>query len=372
MLRSLIAALVISLPAMVSAGDAWSFSVAADPRGGQSSWKNALLEMRNMRVKAKPAFEAPDFLLVAGDIDPLKKRYADYQEIFRKGDNMKAMMPVMGNHDGGDKPYMVATLIPAIPGVKVRDDKHANYYVDWKNVRVIALDGYSDLGARGVLNSDALKWAEDCIESAPANIDHIFVSFHEPAFPRDRHLKDSFNSDRKKRDAFWNMLIKHKDRVRAVFVGHTHAYYRMRVLDPSSDSANDSSSYPDDEGGIYQVDAGGAGNGRANVFVLVQIRGTQVDFRTLQAANGEGKLFKVKDEWSIAGRIPPPGNTMRTWTAKGGAKIKAVLSTASGGIAVLKTETGKTMRVNTSALSEADQLYIKNAKQPLPKLQNRR
>ena len=73
---------------------------------------------------------------------------------------------------------------------------------------------------------------EQVIASAPPDIDHIFVAFHEPAFPRYRHIWDSFNASPEERDAFWNMLVAHNDIVRAVFVAHTHTYSRMRVLDP--------------------------------------------------------------------------------------------------------------------------------------------
>ena len=95
------------------------------------------------------------------------------------------------------------------------------------------------------------------------------------------------------------MLIRHKKLVRAVFVGHTHEYYRMRVLDPSSDEANDMDKYPDQEGGIYQVDVGASGNGNRNTVVRVLVNGKNVTFRVVQARNGKNRKFRVKDGWEI-------------------------------------------------------------------------
>ena len=49
--------------------------------------------------------------------------------------------------------------------------------------------------------------------------------------------------------------------MKAVFVGHTHHYYRMRVKDPRSAEADNPNEYPVQEGGVYQVDCGASGNG---------------------------------------------------------------------------------------------------------------
>jgi len=95
------------------------------------------------------------------------------------------------------------------------------------------------------------------------------------------------------------MLLASGGRVRAVFVGHTHTYYRMRVLDPAGTAANDPKAFPDDDGGIYQVDAGAAGNGSVNTIVQVQIEGGNLLFRVLQAKNGASEPFAEIDKWSM-------------------------------------------------------------------------
>jgi len=199
-----------------------------------------------------------------------------------------------------DLDYISDKIIAAIPGAVRMSEKSYSYYYDYKNVRVISLDGYSgEAGTGGVINEKGRAWTEKAITSAPATIDHIFIGFHAPAFPRGRHLQDSFNANAGERNAFWDMLISHKDRVKAVFSGHTHVYARLRVLNPSGAAANDFNTYPDEAGGIYQVVAGSTGNGTKNTFLRVEIEGKNIYFRTYEAANGKDQPFAVKEEWSI-------------------------------------------------------------------------
>lgn len=207
---------------------------------------------------------------------------------------------ISGDESIIDMEFISNEIIPSIPGVVRMSDGSCTYYCDHKNVRIISIDGYSgEAGIGGVINNEGRNWAEEIIKSAPADIDHIFISFHAPAFPRGRHINDSFNADPDQRNAFWNMLVAHKDRVKAVFNGHTHIYCRMRVLDPGGADANDFSKYPDEEGGIYQVNAGSVSQGMQNTFIKVKVEGKNVYFRTYEAENGKDKPFVLKEEWSI-------------------------------------------------------------------------
>ena len=287
----------------------FSFAVLADPRSEGDTWKNALLEIRNRNANQEPAFTPAELIVVAGDMDPLVSRYEDYQHVFTNADTRPVFLPVIGNHEfengGMHFRYARDVLIPSIPRVVRRHATSCDYYLDHKNVRIIAVDGYTDLGKDGVINDEGRQWVEQVIKATPSSIDHIFISCHEPAFPRFRHTSDSFNKDPERRNAFWRMLLGYRDRVRAVLVGHTHSYYRMRVLDPAGIAANDPEAFPfpDEDGGIYQVDAGAAGNKaskhKENIIVQVQIEGRNVFFRVLQAENGANKPFVKKDEWSI-------------------------------------------------------------------------
>jgi hypothetical protein len=283
----------------------FSFAVLADPRGRGASWKNALSQIRDRQVNPKPAFTSAELIVVAGDMDPIVDRYRDYQTVFADVRRRPVFLPVIGNHDlGGQFRYISAVILPSIPGAVRRHPAACDYYLDHKNVRIIAVDAYTELGTKGVINAEGRKWVEGLIRGAPASIDHIFVSTHEPAFPRFRHLADSINEDPAQRDAFWRMLLSSSDRVRAVFVGHTHSYCRMRVLDPEGPAAKDTSAFPDEDGGIYQVDAGAAGNGSQNTIVQVQVNGRSLRFRVLQAQNGEHAPFAVIDEWKLG--VPSP------------------------------------------------------------------
>jgi hypothetical protein len=210
------------------------------------------------------------------------------------------MSQITGDASIIDMDFISDKIIAAIPGVVRMSDKSCTYYYDKENVRIISLDMFSgEAGTGGVIIDKGRIWTEKAITSAPATIDHIFISFHAPAFPRGRHTSDCFVTNLELRNAFWNMLIAHKDRVKAVFNGHTHSYCRMRVLNPAGADANDFSKYPDEEGGIYQVNSGSTSQGMKNTFVKVQIKDKNVYFRTYEAENGKDKPFAVKDEWSI-------------------------------------------------------------------------
>lgn len=209
--------------------------------------------------------------------------------------------------DNGD-PSVIETefirdrLISIIPGVVRLSKNSCSYYYDHQNIRIISLDGYSgEIGQLGIINEKGRTWTETAIVSAPESIDHIFIAFHAPAFPRVRHTHDSFSAGPDLRNAFWNMLVSHRDKVRAVFCGHTHNYSRMRVFDPAGAEANDVTATPDEAGGIYQVSVGSTGSGTKNTFLGVEISGKNVIFRAYEAENGKAQPFAVMDEWRIEG-----------------------------------------------------------------------
>lgn len=309
-LAAVVAGLVLSTGCKMARVEApaqpFSIAVMADPRGKGDTWRNALLEVRDRKANPAPPFAPAELMVIAGDMDPLAARHADFLGVFTNAAARPVFLPVIGNHEfeNGGVHFLHArdVLIPAIPGLVRRHATSCDYYLDHRNVRIIALDAYTDLGKGGVINDEGRAWAAQVIGSTPASIDHIFVSFHEPAFPRVRHVGDSFDKDPGLRDAFWRMLLEHKDRVRAVLVGHTHSYYRMRVLDPSGAAASNPAAFPDEAGGIHQIDAGAAGNGSVNTLVQIQIAGRDVHFRVLQAPNGADRPFAEVDQWSIVHR----------------------------------------------------------------------
>jgi len=287
-----------------SAEERWSFTALADPRSDYKTFGRALEEVRNRDALGNTA--PSKFILVCGDYDPLSKKIEIYDQVFADAVQRPAFLPVIGNHDLSSSDFtQAAAIVRNLENVTRRDDM-LNYYVDYKNVRIIAVNAYdeygNDLGQdgnTGCLTVKGIEWIESVISSAD-QADHIFIGMHEPSFPRMRHVSDSFNACQEERDAFWEMLVSHGDKVKAVFVGHTHQYYRMRVKDPAGADADNPLIYPDQEGGIYQVDCGACGNGRRDTLINIEISGKDVFFRVIDAEGGTAQgEFSIIDEWEI-------------------------------------------------------------------------
>ncbi len=291
--------LSLSVAALTHAQN-WSFAVISDSRNDRPTFTNALREIRDMQQNPDKLFRPAEFIIMGGDFDPVKHRYKDYKKIFANGGTMKAFFPVKGNHDVG-KPasYITGNILPELDSITIKNNDYVNYYIDWKNVRIIIVDQYSDFGSNGCINSDGREWVEESIKSAHHK-DHVFICFHEPAFPRIRHIDDSFNACQKDRDVFWNMLMANRDKVKAVFNGHIHHYHRMRVADPAAKDVRDQKTYPDHNNGIYQINSGATGQGKRNTIVKVQINGNDISFFILDADEGEKKPFQIIDKWEIS------------------------------------------------------------------------
>ena len=208
---------------------------------------------------------------------------------------------LMGGPNEYESSYITDVIIPEQPDIVRRSVDDASYYYDTKNVRFIAVDQYTDQDPDGCVDAPLRQWVDESIASAD-HADHVFISFHEPAFPRYRHQDDSFNHCPADRNAFWDMLLTHGSKVKAVLVGHTHYYYRMRVADPRSAAANSKSAFPDQEGGIYQVDAGSTDG--PNTVVKVKIDGCRVHFKVVEARMGAFNLHAPSDEWEIPCATP--------------------------------------------------------------------
>ncbi|MCK4798833.1 MAG: metallophosphoesterase [Spirochaetes bacterium] len=285
--------------------ETWSFVAYADTRSAFESYRYVLKQIWNMN-NLNSNNTLVDFIVACGDMDPVSKNDMIYKEIFP--DEKPLYFPVIGNHEhepAKERNYVLNVLLPRISNVaRVYDKKSANYYFDWKNVRFIVLDQYSKLGIggdKGWVSIKGCAWIEETILSA-LDVDHIFIALHEPVFPRHRHLRKSGLSEEEIN--CWSMLVSYSDKVRAVFTGHTHNYYRMRVRNAQKVQAS-LTSYPDEEGGIYQIDTGNAGNkyGGDGKLTMVQvvIDGPDVIFKTFQSPTNK-KDFKVTDNWQIKGK----------------------------------------------------------------------
>jgi len=197
----------ISEPVIIKTNNAISFVVLGDAY--YKVWQETLRSIWRNCVKNKQV--PASFVFGVGDMIHSKKLYLIYKKYFSaKKIETPAYIPVLGNHekgwiDNGDEEEVRDEIIPAIKSAVRYSKTTCNYYLDKNNTRFIIIDSYTDFGDRGVINNAGRQWVENVITSSPQKIKHIFVFFHEPAFPRVRHVQSSFDADPKLRNLFWNM-----------------------------------------------------------------------------------------------------------------------------------------------------------------------
>lgn len=274
-----------------------SFVAIADNRSYGTYYRVLLHELNDMTVNPEPAFPYPQFLAVCGDFDPVAINMAVYNDTLTYP-NLPPYYPVVGNHEfetPADMNYILNSMIPYLENV-VNSGKQGTYSFDYGNVHSIVLDQYV-ANEEGEVDAELRAWLQADLNTT--NKDHVFVFGHEPAFPRYRHIGDALDQFKASRDAFWNMLVM-DTRVRAYFCGHSHYYSRMRVLDPTSVGT---SGFPDQEGGVYQVDCGAAGHTLSDerlTLVYVYVGEDEVRFRVVTSPLYSTE-WEVTDEWSIPG-----------------------------------------------------------------------
>lgn len=280
----------------------WSFAVISDSYRNDISFRKALHEIRDRTANSQPEITEAEFVVVNGDIGDIKKRLRRYNKVFGS-DSLKALFyPVVGNHESrSQQNKIIHHVLPQLDSVVVRNNHTAHYYIDWNNARLILLDQYTDEAPPGCLGDEAAAWTAGCIATArrDTSIAHVFVFYHEPAFPRNRHIDDSFNECESLRNKFWRMLVDNRDMVRAVFNGHTHTYSRIKVANPESEDANNPHKFPQDINGIYQVDCGAAGQGNLVTVVRIQIAAGHITGRVVAAKKTRGGGFEEIDTWTF-------------------------------------------------------------------------
>jgi hypothetical protein len=276
-------------------GQSWSFSLVGDSRSGTRDFKAALNYIREAMDMSGKKSELAEFVVVAGDFDPDDVNYSIYRGVFF-GTPYPRFLPVIGNHDSGYRSFIRDTIMPK-EGIRPTFDKSTvSYYVDVRNVRVIVVDQYQGTGFKnGCINDAGILWVEQAIASAK-DADHIFIAMHVPAFCRVRHVGEGFASCPDQWSRFWDVLVRYRNKVRAVLAAHTHNYSVMRVRDPRG-PASDGKSYPFEPDGIYQVDAGGAGNSDDGKITVVNffIEGKAASAQVVQSPNGQTRFSVIKN-----------------------------------------------------------------------------
>jgi len=287
--------LVLLLASPVLAGR-WTFAAIGDNRSVYASYRNVLQQIKTMSVNFRPKFPPMDFVLAVGDLDPVAKNHKIYQEIFKT--SAPVYVPVRGNHEKPiDVGYIMKNILPGIGNrLHLRNQESVQYYMDWNNARVIVLDQYADW-PDALTNPEALKWLENAITSA-THADHVFIAFHEPEVTR-----------KGQGDAFWELLLRHHDKVRAVFVAHTHMYERRKI--------------GKGEDGIDIINVGNAGKSKHSdnqqTIVEVMVDDSVVYYRAIQALDGTQE-FRLTEEWenSVPKKDPPAGQAKPETTATPG------------------------------------------------------
>jgi len=276
-------------------GQSWSFSVVGDSRSGARDFKAALNRIRDAKGTAGHAPNPSEFIVVAGDFDPDDTNYSLYHDVF-SGKPYSRFLPVIGNHDADYRSFIIDTIMPREGLHAAFDSSTVSYYLDERNVRLIVVDQYQGTGFNsGCINDAGIRWVEQAITSAK-DADHIFIAIHVPAFCRVRHVGEDFEACPDQRNRFWDMLVRHRDKVRGVLAAHTHHYSVMRVRDPRG-PASDGRSYPLETDGIYQFDVGGAGHSEDGKITVVTffIDGKAASAQVVQSPIGQTRFSVTRE-----------------------------------------------------------------------------
>lgn len=268
----LVAILLLFFIASPALADKWAFAVFSDNCSGFASYRNVLNEIRRQTINPDKKYPPFDFVLACGDLSPAEENFRIFREVFGP---IPSYFPVRGNHERQrDVRFLLEKIMP-LNGEKIRlqDQRSLNYHADWKNVRLIVLDQYSSFG-KAFDREAVLVWLKAALDT-PDHIRHVFVAFHEPYLP--------FYPEK---DPFWSLLVEHQDKVKAVFAGHTHMYYRRR--------------FPDRYKGIIFVNTGNAGqnnhsDGRQTITEVLIDR-EKVSFLVVQAPDGTAG-FSIREQW---------------------------------------------------------------------------
>jgi len=246
----------------IAPGQPFSFVVYGDSRPGSL----------HRRLLGAIAAEKPDFVLHTGDLVSKGREWKQWLKFdddtwrFRQA---FPFFPAMGNHDRGTGFSKVFTMPYA-------DTAGVYYSFRVGNARFVMLNSsYYDLLKPG---SPELSWLRK--QLADTTVTHIFVAFHHPPFSPNPK-RDSVNV-RVARSFL--PLLRQAPRLRCVFNGHDHFYYR---------TLRDGVTFVTTGGGgarLYRVDPARTRPGdrwaEAYHYVRVDVNGRQVHVEA-RKLNGE-------------------------------------------------------------------------------------
>jgi len=232
----------------VLAGDQGiKFAVISDHRDDYNGLQNALTFLHD---------EDLDFIIVAGDFEPLMETYLNYYapmgfEVREdRAPEMQDVYFVLGNHDGGayGEPFFQENIAPHYPRNGPQGAPRGTIFsFDRGNVHFVMTNQYWNF-SKGGYTDEQLDWIDADLMASTQPFK--FIIGHEPAFPMDRHVGDSLDANTSMRDEFWDILSANGSQ--AYFCGHTH---HLSIIKNQN---------------VYQIDTGQIGSSYLS-FVIVEV-----------------------------------------------------------------------------------------------------
>jgi hypothetical protein len=231
----------LAMPIASAYAESFHFTITSDQRGGADAkpplFSRTLQAINNM-VGGPGAFHVS-----VGDIDYAATNPSNRALIDANFGSNCVWYGVVGNHDAESAADMTwlreeyntghnfvrTPLQNLISRPGPTGSVETTYSWDYGNAHFVVLNCYwdgpntTDANVNGGKITPALNdWLEDDLTAT--NKPFIFIFIHEPAFPYNHHYGDSLDQWAANRDAFWSLL--ESENVSAVFVGHTHYYYK--------------------------------------------------------------------------------------------------------------------------------------------------
>lgn len=160
----------------------------------------------------------PAFMLHVGDLVVDGTRLNEWYTFLGRFTGLNSnyvMLPVYGNHD--QDASIQRNLFQLPDNGAIDPDNRGHWFaMDYNNVHIIGLDVQRDYES----GSEQYAWLVDDLTNVPANIDHIIVYFHQPAY----NSSGYHGPNLRVRQTFEPLFIQYG--VDLVFSGHNHHYER--------------------------------------------------------------------------------------------------------------------------------------------------
>lgn len=205
-------------------GKDFSFAVIGDTQSFGDNGRPLRDAVRNISA-ADPALVLAVGDLVNGCDGRLKceAKLENWKDIL--GPLFGKTYPVMGNHDrtGNGRADALWQRFFLLPDNGPEGYSELVYSFDVGEAHFVGLN--SEKPKEHIVNETQRAWLENDLSANRKK--HVFVYFHEPAYPTNHKIGESLDAKPKERDALWDILARHK--VTAVFVGHEHIHSRRQV-----------------------------------------------------------------------------------------------------------------------------------------------